>query len=276
MSFDGRYLHTFWVVWRERGFGRAARRLHRSQPTVSYQVKQLEEQLGTPLIERSPRGIALTEAGQRLYAFCDPFFTGWDRVQGELGDAPRLRLVSVAGFGRYVLYPLLAERLGDQRFELRLPTAEQVFERVSFGAAELGFVYCAPSDEALASAPVWTEELVLIRGRGMPEELGERAPFVTYDEHEYVFARYFEGLERRPEVDSVHHFEDLEEVVGAVARGAGWSVVPSFCVPMGREVQVVRLRATPCLNEIHAVYLQGHLRPAASALLDGLRALAAR
>ena len=50
----------------ERHFGRAAERCFVSQPTLSAQIRKLEEYLGTPLVERQPRRVALTETGVRV------------------------------------------------------------------------------------------------------------------------------------------------------------------------------------------------------------------
>ena len=49
-------------------FGRAADRCHVSQPTLSMQIRKLEDQLGVPLFHRRHRALALTEAGQQFYA----------------------------------------------------------------------------------------------------------------------------------------------------------------------------------------------------------------
>ena len=64
---DARLLNAFIAVAEERHFGRAAKRLHLSQPPVSQRVRQLEEGLGTPLFVRSTRQVALTPAGAELY-----------------------------------------------------------------------------------------------------------------------------------------------------------------------------------------------------------------
>lgn len=74
---DRRLLHTFVVVAEERHFGRAAKRMHLSQPPVSQRVRQLEEHLGVQLFVRSTRQVTLTQAGRELY----------DRAKKLLHDA---------------------------------------------------------------------------------------------------------------------------------------------------------------------------------------------
>lgn len=61
-----RHLRYFIAVATTGSFGRAAERLHVSQPALSQQIRDLEAHVGTPLLERHPRGASLTPAGQTL------------------------------------------------------------------------------------------------------------------------------------------------------------------------------------------------------------------
>lgn len=61
---DLRLVHSFTVIAEHRHFGRAAEALHVTQPSLSRQIHRLEQQLGTRLLDRTPQGSRLTEAGQ--------------------------------------------------------------------------------------------------------------------------------------------------------------------------------------------------------------------
>ncbi|MCZ0988419.1 MULTISPECIES: LysR family transcriptional regulator [Streptomyces] len=69
---DLQRLRTFREVARELSFTRAARNLHYSQPTITAQIKGLEEAVGTPLfVRRGNRAVELTSAGARLCPYAD-------------------------------------------------------------------------------------------------------------------------------------------------------------------------------------------------------------
>ncbi|MEU6056369.1 LysR substrate-binding domain-containing protein [Streptomyces xanthochromogenes] len=82
-----RTLRYFVAVAEELHFGRAARRLHMSQPPLSRAIKQLETDLGASLLDRSPLGVALTPAGAVLLDEARALLLGADRVRGRVARA---------------------------------------------------------------------------------------------------------------------------------------------------------------------------------------------
>jgi len=81
-------LRSFVAVAEEGHLTRAGERLHLSQSALSGQIKALEDELGVPLFARTPRGMALTEAGRRLKARAD---TVLEASRGVLEEAASLR-----------------------------------------------------------------------------------------------------------------------------------------------------------------------------------------
>jgi DNA-binding transcriptional LysR family regulator len=81
-----RYLRAFVEVVREGGFSRAARRLHLTQSAVSKAVKQLEEELQLPLLDRVGHQSRLTEAGKLVFQKAEAILAQGDDLQSELRE----------------------------------------------------------------------------------------------------------------------------------------------------------------------------------------------
>lgn len=82
------HLFYFWTVAREGSIARARDVLHLTQPTISAQLRQLEHSLGEKLLEKSGRGLALTEAGRIAYRYADEIFALGRELRDTLRDRP--------------------------------------------------------------------------------------------------------------------------------------------------------------------------------------------
>jgi LysR family transcriptional activator of nhaA len=128
------YLRYFWTVAREGGLRKAAERLHVSQPTISAQVKALEEQLGEKLTRRAGRGLALTEAGRRVFDYAEEIFALGDDLVQAVGRPDATRPMRVAIGVTDSLPKLVSHELMRPLFRLEHPVQVVVSEA---SAAEL-------------------------------------------------------------------------------------------------------------------------------------------
>jgi LysR family transcriptional regulator, transcriptional activator of nhaA len=110
------HLRYFWVVAREGSVSRAAKRLRVTQPTISSQLRELQEQLGQPLFRRAGRNLELTEIGQSVARMADEIFDLGDRlvetVRGtHLGRPLRLVVGISDAVPKHVAYGMLEPAL---------------------------------------------------------------------------------------------------------------------------------------------------------------------
>jgi LysR family hydrogen peroxide-inducible transcriptional activator len=163
---DLRYLVA---VADERHFGRAAAKCFVSQPTLSSQLRKLEESLGVQLIERRPRRVTLTQAGEEIAQRA--------RSMLETGDAiitlaqtrrdplsGQLRLALLPTIGPYLL-PQVAIKLRKAlpRLELMLYEyrTEPMLERLHNGDIDVGILALPVHDDMLVSRELYAEPFVL-------------------------------------------------------------------------------------------------------------------
>lgn len=272
MRLDTRYIDTFLAVLETGGITRAAELLCITQPAVSHRIRMFERELNIRLFKRQGRRIIPTDAAHRLEKICRRYLNDLSAFHSELFHSEgeireTICIGSVSGFGRFFLFPLLCTPdFSHFRLHLTYPLAREIFRDIEKGDYQLGFVYHKKLSHLLTLQPVYKEELVLI---GSPQRKFDvvdfddvhsyqNTPFITYDESDYVFGKWFESIfGKQPRtIASNHHFEELEEVITMVARGEGLSIVPDYTVNKelkNHEIEIIRPTKTICQNQVYAV-----------------------
>jgi LysR family hydrogen peroxide-inducible transcriptional activator len=157
-----------------RHFGRAAERSFVSQPTLSAQLKKLEDYLGVQLIERAPKRVSLTAAGEEIVARARRILEASDEIV-ELAKghsdplAGRLKLALLPTIGPYLL-PNVAARLRKQlpRLELMLYEyqTDPMLEKLHSGEIDVGILALPVPLEGLESYELYREPFTVAMPAG--------------------------------------------------------------------------------------------------------------
>jgi LysR family transcriptional activator of nhaA len=115
------HLLYFWTVAREGSMARAAQVLHRSQPTLSGQIRLLEESIGRKLFRKAGRRLALTDEGRLVYRYADEIYTTGRELRDVLQGRPVGRPARLAVGVTDAIPKLVAERLLRPALKLREP-----------------------------------------------------------------------------------------------------------------------------------------------------------
>jgi DNA-binding transcriptional LysR family regulator len=243
---EARHLRYFVAVAEERGFRRAAERLHVSQPPLSQQVAQLEERVGAQLLVRSRQGVALTRAGEAFLRDARTVLADLDRAveTARRAGAGETGLVRV-GFVGSAVFPVVPDivrafRAARPDVEVRLrelPTAAQL-DALTEGALDVGFARLPLEAPELAVERVAREPVVAALPEGHP--LTERAivrldalarePFVMFPRAQAP--RFFDHLVASVAATGVvprvvQEAPEMQTIVSLVASGLGVSLVPA-------------------------------------------------
>ena len=145
---DIRVLRYFLAVAREENISKAAEYLHITQPTLSRQLKELEDELNVSLFTRGKRNIALTDEGMLLRKRAEEIASLMDKTEAEFSNLDNLISGNVyIGGGETLAMKILAEVMTDMseeypdvRFHLYSGNADNVMDRIDKGLLEFGVV----------------------------------------------------------------------------------------------------------------------------------------
>jgi len=284
---DLRHLRYFLVLAEELHFGRAAQRLAISQPPLSVAIRQLEDELGARLFERSSRQVRLSDAGVHLRAQAQDILERAGRIKQEvraitLGVRGHLRL----GFVGSSLYRGLPEALESFRVQhpqvridmVEINSAEQVLalqqQRLDLGLLHAGrtpaglqsrtlvaepFMACLPQNHALAGHPrlsvrsLARERMVLFSRHVSPE----------YHQQIWQICQR-EGFAP----DTHHEVRHWLSVLSLVSLGQGVSLVPACLQRVGfPHLAFVPITSQCPLSEMRAMWQVGRSQPLVDSLL---------
>ncbi|MGA8531392.1 MAG: LysR family transcriptional regulator [Acidobacteriaceae bacterium] len=288
-------LETFLAIVEEKGFSRAAVRMHRTQPAISHTVRRLEEEIGEPLFERSSRDGTLTAAGKLLRGYAERLL----RLRGEtvaaleeLRALERGRLTMMAN--EYTCLWLLPVLDSFRRVyphigvTVQRSLASQIPDQLLERTVEFGILSFRPEDDRLHAIAVYTDlvtfvvdprhplakqKQVSIRELGAQNFIAHTVPSPLRQRVIETFARHQTPLNMGVELPS------LEAIKRFVALGNGVALVPGLTVQPELErgdlvqVPVPELRIARRLWLVHRS--RASLSHAALAFMGSVKALAA-
>ena len=254
-----RHLRYFMAVAEELHFGRAAERLHIAQPPLSQQIRQLEEELGVQLFQRTKRSVKLTETG---WAFLAEARRTLEQTQHaiqvaqrtERGEQGRL-LLGFVGSATCGILPKLLREFREQfpaiALSLHELTTSQQLQALHEQRIHLGVLHPPVSQEIFATEPFSQEALVV----ALPERhhLAQQTslslaalandPFVLPPRH--LGTGFYDtiislcqqaGFSPQVRQEAIQ----MQTIIGLVAAGFGVSLVPASMQQLKQEGVVYR------------------------------------
>lgn len=292
MIVELRHLRYFVAVAEERHFGRAADRLHISQPPLSQQIRRLEAELGEQLLYRTTRSVEVSPAGEVLLERSRELLAAAESAAEDVrraarGEYGRLA-IGFTGSSTYEMLPSLAAALQlelpdvalDLRGELLTPT--QV-TRLLDGTLDLGLLRPPVRERELNTEVLRSEPLIAVLPRSHPLATSDSVPldqlkdepFVTYPSH--FRSVLHDAVEDACEAHgfrprAAHEVAETATLVSFVAAGLGVSLVPASVQHMTVRGAVYRpLSENSTQVELAAAWRRDDDRPVLARALDVIR-----
>ena len=282
MNAELRQLRYFVAVAEEMHFGRAARRLHMTQPPLSQAIQALEAQLGTPLFSRTRRSVALTAAGQTLLPEVQRLLQQVEGLAGlaqsaAAGESGRLSIAFVP-MADYSVLPSV-------HLDLQEATTDVQIELLASGRIDIGFLLPPLPDKLNAEVdylPLTSEPLVLALPEGtattktnMSLKRCADLPLIIFPRrmspafHDLILGCLRDaGLSPRIGQEAIQ----MQTIVSLVSAGMGFALVPQSVSNMKRPgVEYRAMQEISPWVEIGLAWRRDNMSPVLSAFLELMR-----
>jgi len=284
-------MKLFEAVARLRSVTRAAEEVSLTQPSVSMQVKALEEKIGMPLIDQIGKNLFLTRAGEEvantsreILDRLDVMKTNLASVNNEIAGSLNLAVVTTTKY-------FLPQRIGE--FKRRYPgveprvnmgNREQIMQRLANNLDDVYIMGTPPDQKVLAYAPISTNEIVFV---AYPYHPLAALPSMTLDQllsadiisrergsgtRQAIERRFAEnGLQLNPLME----FEDSEAIKLAAISGLGIAYLPIQSMRLelaARELVILNVQGFPLKRQWYAMHHRAkHLSRVAERFLEFLQ-----
>ena len=263
-----RRLQVFHTVAKLLSFTKAADMLHMTQPAVTFQVRQLEEQFDTRLFNRAHNRVTLTDAGKRAYKYTEKIFEQYAEMENAIREITGdIRGSLVIGASRTVAEYMLPALLGDfkkknpdVKIRLQVNNTEGIVSMIESNTIDLGVVEGPVSNKNLQLEVCKKDQLVAIVPTNHPLSKRKKVtlkdilqyPFICRESgsgtREVIAAKLkAAGLERQSVMNTLE-LGSLEAIKGAVEAGMGISILSE--VSVSKELKLGSLVAIPITPKI--------------------------
>ncbi len=288
MNVTFRQLRVFEAVARHLSYTQAAHELHLSQPAVSMQIRQLEENVGLPLFEQIGKKIYLTEAGHEMYRYSRSIAEQLEEAEEviqQLKGVHRGHLdIAVASTANYFATRLLAafaRRYPGTTFSLDVTNRASLLRQLEDNSRDLVIMGKPPADMPLVAESFMDNPLVVVappdhplaREPNIPFERLARETFVVREAGSGTFIameRFFE--EHGIDLATGMELTSNEAIKQAVEAGLGLGIVSIHTLELELEagrLVVLDVEHFPILRHWYVVHREGkRLSPVAQAFRD--------
>ncbi len=268
-----RQLQTFECVARLLSFSRAAEEMHVSQPTVSKQIKLLQEEIGLPLLDQIGKRLYLTEAGKELYATCGTWLHTWGRFEQTIADMKGVKqgrlAISAVTTTKYFLPRILGpfcQQYPGIDVSLEVLNRNRVLERLATNEDDLYIMGVPPEAAGVIAEPFFENILVVIASADHPLAQRKRIPLKALEKEPFILRESGSGTRLLLENMFKQHKLKLnvrmelgsnEAIKQAVAGGLGISLLSQSTLhldPSQKEISILNVQGFPVKRDWYVVH----------------------
>jgi DNA-binding transcriptional LysR family regulator len=274
--FDLELLRSFVSVVDAGGFTRAGERVHRTQSTVSQQIKRLEEDVGQPLLDRSGKDVTPTEAGERLLSYARRLLSLAEEardVMARPGSEGAIRLGIPEDFAAYRLTELLAAfSRSHPGLRLDVRADQSVYLRRDLERGELDLALLKRGAHEKGGIASWPERVHWVTSKSHPiDPKMSPVPLIGFPAGCLYRTGAIHAIESAGRAwYMAYTSSSLPGIQAAVAAGLGLSILSEMAIQPAHRVLTAKDGFAPIDKTEVALVASPNASPATLRLADHL------
>ncbi len=266
------YLKVFCDVTSAKSISKIAKNSHISQPALSQQIQRLEEDMGFTLLERSNKGVEMTEAGQIVDKYARQMLKAFDNMMEDLNNIRKNnKTIKIDASPIIATYALpctiyeVKEKYPEYNFSLSSAFSEEVELNVVNDVCQVGFTHNKPTDKSLIYTMIGTDRLVPVASSAFRIKNGVKLNDLVrmklimltgHFEERKTVNEYFKKNGIHPEdINVLFELDSIESVKSSVIKGHGISFLPYITIKKELYTKQLKEIDIPEFNLKYDIYM---------------------
>jgi len=257
-------LKYFYEVAMLKSISKAANNSHISQSALSQQIQKLEDFLNCRLLQRSNKGVEITNQGKLVIKYTENIIKNYDKMLDEITNFnKRCNVITIEACGPMATYALpctlydMKKKFPNHNYRMSTNSSSVIEQNVINGIFDLGFIHGKPADETLSCYDIVDDKLVLVANNecNIQEEItGEeliKYPLIVLDDRlmmdlQNKLGDYLKNWNHKfNDINIMFSLDSAEAVKATVMKGHGISFLPYISVKKEiykKELKLVNLK----------------------------------
>lgn len=273
-----RHLRYFVALAEKLNFTEAAKQMHVTQPTLSHQIRQLEDELGKTLFERSERKVSITASGELFLPKVQEALRLIENGVASLKVSPKklaghIRLMTSSSFNVNVIPQTIASFLEEHaavKISIEESASDEIMcRKIKLGELDIAISYPPARTEGLLFEPLCNEELVLVVKAEHPLAQRKRVRVIELHRRDiilppprfsmrYLLEEAFDVAGAVPNI--IVESSLITSVLGLVQQTGAATVLSQYALPAGTNLKVIPLEDPNPMRTLGLIWAKDKLR----------------
>ncbi|KNZ43388.1 LysR family transcriptional regulator [Acetobacterium bakii] len=268
------YLENFCKVAIAKSISKVANDTHVSQSALSQQISKLENDLNCTLLERSNKGVELTEKGKIVYQYADNIVRTVSMMRKKLDESDNIvKDIKIEAFWTIANYSLpcvmykVKKRFPQNNFEIKSNKSHDIEENIVNNICDLGVIYGKPKNPKLSSYKIGVDRLVLIAtgDYDIPDEIKleelPNYPLIILNDNmdfTHMISKKMQKAGNQPKALNIMFKSDsVESVKASVLNEFGIGFIPYISIKKElyrKQVKLIQITDMVIEYEMYLIY----------------------